>query len=259
MRFCVRPARCFIFKEVVFINISISYYTEKGARANNEDAVSLIKVNDGLLAIVADGLGGHDDGEIASGQAIAVINRHLQTVQPNEDAIADAIRQAGAKITAMQSSGRSMHTTAAVLWLDDYSGIAAHVGDSRIYQFRNGKIIYQSVDHSVAQMAVLVGELEPAQLRTSRDRNRLIRVLGGSDSPAVDSRELSVQENDRFLLCSDGFWEAVLESEMLETIRPDDSAEEWLASMRAIVDAAGNPAQDNHTAIALIVGTQSDL
>lgn len=236
------------------MDISISYYTAKGARANNEDSVSLLEGNGGLLAIVADGLGGHADGEIASRQAVSTINRYLQSVQPNEDTVIDAIRLTSAEIMSMQDPRRPMHTTAAVLWLGDSSAIAVHVGDSRIYQFRNGKIVYQSVDHSVAQMAVLVGELEPDQLRTSRDRNRLIRVLGNSNSPTVDSQVLSVQEGDRFLLCSDGFWEGILESEMLETIHSTASAEEWLTAMRTIVEAVANPAQDNHTAIALIIG-----
>ena len=228
-------------------------YTATGTRANNEDSVFCSERKDGFLAIVADGLGGHADGELASSMAISTIRDILPDSPPNEDALIDAIRQASKEIFAAQNPQHPMHTTVTALWLGSTAGIAAHVGDSRVYQFRNGEIIYQSLDHSVAQMAVLVGELPPDELRHSRDRNRLIRVLGTSDVPLVDSQALSVQPGDRFLLCSDGFWENVLETDMLETLTYTATADDWLTSMRTIAENAANTSQDNHTAIALIV------
>lgn len=235
------------------MNISISYYTAKGKRPNNEDAVSILESNGGLLAIVADGLGGHEDGEVASKQAVATLNKLLQSRIPDEDALIEAIQQASRDIFNMRNPQHPMHTTIASLWLSDYWAIAANVGDSRIYQFRNKKIIYQSLDHSVAQMAVLVGELDKSEIRSSKDRNRLIRVLGDTNVPKVDSENLSVQQGDRFLLCSDGFWEVVTEPTMLNSIANTNTAQEWLAVMRNVVEKADNRAQDNHTAIAIII------
>lgn len=235
------------------MDISISYYTAKGKRQNNEDAVSLLEGGNSLLAIVADGLGGHDDGEIASGQAVATLNRQLQGQQPDEDRLLDAVCQASRDIFNARDPRHPMRTTLAALWLGDYSALAANVGDSRIYQFRQDRIVYQSMDHSVAQMAVLVGEMDAADIRRSKDRNKLIRVLGDEADPKVDLQTLLVKPGDRFLLCSDGFWEPVTEEMMLQTMADSSTAQQWLARMRRIVEEAGNPCQDNHTAIALIV------
>lgn len=236
------------------MNISVSYYSAKGNRANNEDSVSVIESRHGVLAIVADGLGGHADGEVASKNAVSSLNERLRLVAPDEDQLIDAIQQASQDIYSSRDPAHPMHTTVAALWVDEEAALAANVGDSRIYQFRNGEIIYQSLDHSVAQMAVLVGEMDRSQIRKSKNRNRLIRVLGDSVVPKVDLEVLDIQAHDRFLICSDGFWEPVTESEMLNAISYTESAQAWLDSMREIVEKANNPAQDNHTAIALMVG-----
>lgn len=235
------------------MDIGISYYTATGKRQNNEDAVSLLEGSKGLLAIVADGLGGHEAGEVASSTAVSAMNRILQRRIPDEDELIDAIHQVNREIYEMQNPRQQMRTTLAVLWMGDHCVLAANVGDSRIYQFRNGKIIYQSIDHSVAQLAVLVGELDQNEIRSSKDRNKLIRVLGDAKSPKVDSEELEIQPGDRFLLCSDGFWEPVTEAFMLETAGESQTARQWLQLMRQEIERANNPMQDNHTAIAMIV------
>lgn len=235
------------------MDISISYYTAKGKRQNNEDSVSLLEGSNTLLAIVADGLGGLDDGELASRQAVSSINAQLQSAAPQEDLLVDAIRQASRDIYRIQPRGKTMRTTVAALWIGDYAVMAANVGDSRIYQFRGDRILYQSMDHSVAQMAVLVGELEQSQIRQSRDRNKLVRALGDQEPPRVDSEQLTVRNGDRFLLCSDGFWETVTEEDMLHTMASSATAREWLGQMRQLVENANVAGQDNHTAIAIIV------
>lgn len=229
----------------------IAFYTDQGKRDNNEDTVTVAETSKSIIAIVADGLGGHSDGEIASQQAVDTIRRLLSDCEPDEDIIIDAIQDASKNIFSMHSSGGTMLTTVAVLWLGNDSAIVANVGDTRIYQFRNGEIIYQSLDHSKAQMAVLVGKLSPHQIRQSKDRNRLIRVLGTEEAPSVDCRVLSIQPGDRFLLCSDGFWEPVTEGVMQDAILKSNSAKQWIELMRQIVENAQNPVQDNHTAIVI--------
>lgn len=235
------------------MDISVSYYTAQGGRAVNQDAVSLLENGRTTLAIVADGLGGHEAGEVASKQAVSTINNMLQATKPSENAIVDAITQANHDIYALQNPAKKMRTTVAALWISSGLAIAANVGDTRIYQFRDGRIIYQSVDHSVAQMAVLVGELHPDDIRKSLDKNKLIRVLGDATPPKVDSQVLSVQSGDRFLICSDGFWGVVTEHEMLASITRGTSAQKWLEQMRRKVDLFSDENQDNHTAIALII------
>ena len=235
------------------MNINVSYYTARGGREINQDSVSLLEDGLNTLALVADGLGGHQDGEVASKQAVATLNRQLHSVRLSEEALVEAVCQANADIHALQTPGRKMRTTIAALWLSDGLAVAANVGDTRIYQFRDGNIVYQSMDHSVAQMAVLIGELKPEDIRQSPDKNKLIRVLGEADTPKVDTQVLSLKAGDRFLLCTDGFWGEVTENEMLTAMAKTSSAQEWLDQMRWNITAFEDESQDNHTAIALII------
>ena len=115
----------------------------------------------------------------------------------------------------------SMKTTLAVTVIEDRMIYGAYIGDSRIYIFEKGKITYQSLDHSVPQMLVSAGELPPKKIRNHPDRNRLLRVLGDRE------REIKPQIIPSYrmgraasiLICTDGFWENVLESEMEKTFK----------------------------------------
>lgn len=130
--------------------------------------------------------------------------------------------------------------------------MVANVGDSRVYQFRNGEVIFQSVDHSLAQLAVVAGKIAPQQIRSYPDRNKLTRSLGWEETPWIDIRTLSVQQGDRFLLCSDGFWEEITENQMLESAARHSDAESWLQAMRTQVQPR---ASDNNTAVTAIAVT----
>lgn len=231
----------------------IAFYTDQGKRDNNEDTVTVVETRNSIIAIVADGLGGHSDGEIASKQAVDTIRRLLIDCEPDEDVLIDAIQEASKDIFSLHPLDGEMFTTVAVLWIGRESAVVANVGDTRIYQFRDGRIIYQSLDHSKAQMAVLVGDLSLRQIRQSKDRNRLIRVLGTENAPRVDCKMLSVNSSDRFLICSDGFWQPVTEDIMEAAIVESETAESWLELMCHIVKDAKDPTQDNNSAIAILL------
>lgn len=229
---------------------TFSSYSAQGKRSNNEDAVLVVELEKSKAAIVADGLGGLELGEVASQMAVQSISDTIKTNAPDEDILLSAIQKASNEIAAMQTP---MRTTIAVVWIANGSALAANVGDSRIYQFRDGQIIYQSMDHSVAQMSVLVGEISPSEIRHCKDRNRLIRTLGDEVAPKVDCKELSIQPGDRFLLCTDGFWEPVLENQMIETSLQFQCADNWLDAMKAIVESFDAPKQDNHSAVCIVI------
>jgi len=235
------------------MHIDLSYYSEKGSRSDNEDAVSLLESCGGVLAIVADGLGGHADGALAASRVVTVMNQMLHGKRPSQALLQEAIRQASREIYENQKSGKPMHSTVAALWMDEKSCLAAHVGDSRIYQLRDDRIVFRTMDHSIAQMAVLIGEMEEADIRGSRDRNKLIRVLGTQEAPRVDICPLSLCPGDRLLICSDGFWENVTENIMLETMQKTDTARSWLAQMRRHLESGEVPARDNHSAVVWII------
>lgn len=218
-----------------------------GKRANNEDSYNILQKEDSLVAVVADGVGGCASGEVASRIASEKIPLSLSGKEFDEDELGYAIFEASDAICMTNSSAC---TTVAVLWINNNSAIAAHVGDSRVYQFRNGKIIYQSEDHSLVQVAISLGELPPDACRSHKDRNKVYRVLG-DEKPTIDTFELEVQPGDCFLLCSDGFWEPVNEESMLACLDVSCSPAAWLEAMTSFVDKANDPMQDNYTAIAI--------
>lgn len=234
------------------MHFDFACYSDIGKRSNNEDCCKTECNGHNLLAVVADGLGGHANGEVASRITVDTILAKLsQRDELDEDELIYALLDANKEILKANIHG---HSTAAALWLREDYAVAAHVGDSRIYQFRDGQIKFQSVDHSHVQMAVLVGELKITDVRHHKDRNRLFRVLGDPKSvPKMDSKELRVMPGDRFLLCTDGFWEAVTEEQMLASLKESASATQWLDAMKSIVLESDLPSQDNHTAISIFL------
>lgn len=231
--------------------IDFSDYSHIGRRQNNEDSLCALQIPGGFLAVVADGLGGHRNGEFASRQAVETLRRCLNRRVPlSEDLMEEAVIQANTDVFSIQGRWPEAKTTVAVLWLQGNMAVAANVGDSRVYQFRGGKVIYQSVDHSLAQLAVVAGKISTQQIRNYPERNKLTRSLGWEESPWIDIRILSVQPGDRFLLCSDGFWEEITEDRMLEMAAMHKDAEAWLQAMRALVQPR---ASDNNTAVAAVV------
>jgi serine/threonine protein phosphatase PrpC len=224
-------------------------YSEIGMRDNNEDACAVQLDSTSLVAIVADGVGGHINGEIASNLAVKKIPLYLAGCEFDEDELGYAILKAHTNICETHSSAC---TTVAALWLSGNKAIAAHVGDSRIYQFRNGNVLFQSEDHSLVQVQISLKQLPKDACRNHRDRNKVYNVLGDEkERPTVSIQELDIQPGDRFLLCSDGFWEPVTEELMLSTIDRCPNACDWLEAMKVVVSNANNPKQDNHTAVVI--------
>lgn len=226
-------------------------YSDIGKRANNEDAYNILHEDDSLAAVVADGLGGHANGEVASKIAVKYIPQNTLRHEFDEDELGYAILDAHKEICSTDSSAC---TTVTALWIEDDKAIAAHVGDSRIYQFRNGKIIYQSEDHSMVQVAISLGKLPADACRHHKDRNKVYNVLGDVNArPKIEVFELDVLPGDRFLLCSDGFWEPITEETMLETIFSSPAPQDWLDEMRDKILEQNLPKQDNNTAILIFV------
>ncbi|MBO7252716.1 MAG: hypothetical protein J6V25_08825, partial [Oscillospiraceae bacterium] len=132
-----------------------------------------------------------------------------------------------------------------------------HVGDSRLYHFVNGKLVHQTTDHSVSQMAVMMGEITTHQIRFHEDRNRVLRSLGGENAKADVSALLDVSSgNHAFLMCSDGFWEYVYEDEMEKTLQQASDPQAWIDSMEAILKQRIPSNNDNYTAGTVFVYSQ---
>lgn len=236
----------------MIITLLFDSYTAIGTRSQNDDAYYAEKVGDNSwLFIVADGLGGHDKGRVAANTAIDSVVRSINNcniLDWNEivEAANSAVRMAQKEMCS------DMKTTIAIVYVDEKSTFAVHVGDTRIYAFKSGQIVYQSRDHSVSQMAVAVGEIGPDEIRNHVDRNLLTKALGCNNNIQPDVRLLSNSSYDAFLLCSDGFWEDVYEKEMA-SYRIDESPAAWLSHLKALCDArrVNQEVKDNNTAIAV--------
>ena len=229
------------------MEISISYYTARGKRQNNEDAVSLLEGSNSLLAVVADGLGGHEAGEVASNHAVATLNRLLQAQTPEEDDLIDAIQQANQEIYEMQNAQSHMRTTVAALWLGDYRTIAANVGDSRCYLINSRDIRQLTVDHSLVQMMVDRGELQKSQAKSYPGKNFITRAIGTEPVTNCDIFHRKLQPDDCLLLCSDGLSNLLDDQELLfEVVHGEDKQD---CCLRLLNIAKNRGAPDNVTCV----------
>ena len=167
----------------------------------------------------------------------------------DKDMLTGLIRKANEAVLAIQTPACAMKTTAVVLTVEDNKAVWAHVGDSRLYHFYNGKLVFQTKDHSVAQMGVLLGDITPDEIRFHPDRSRVLRALGQDGELKVDAAERELEKGKHaFLLCSDGFWEYVLEPEMEQDLSAAREPDEWIERMRKRLNERIPEDNDNNTA-----------
>lgn len=235
------------------MRINYSAYSSLGRRRRKEDMVQIVSFPESTIAFVADGLSGCGDGEATARMAVNTVRGEICDSAPSRILLENAIGKANERIMLRQSAGNTETTTIAALWMNDDQAWASHVGNTRIYQFREGRIAYQSTDHTAAQLSVMLGEIAAKEVREHADRKRLTRALGMRANLKSDSVRLDMQPGDAFLLCSDGFWELVWEEEMLADLRQAKNVQQWLAAMRKRVEQRQKPNSDNHTAVAIMV------
>ena len=237
---------------------SIASCSGRGGRDYNEDAIFVGEAGGTYLALLADGCGGYMGGELASGAIRTTVEEALPGLkeQPPADAcMVELVQHCKAAVDAVQHKHRGkMCSTLVLMMARDDQARVLHVGDSRAYHFRKGQVIYQTTDHSLAQLAVLSGEIKPRDIRTYPRRNLLIYAVGGDAMPEeLNPQALQPLENgDGLLICSDGFWEYVLEDEMAFDLCKAENADEWLAGMLGRLAHRAPEMHDNLSAIAMI-------
>ena len=227
-----------------------------GSREVNEDNTYGVYSDSRGLFVVADGLGGHGKGDIASGLATSVFKETFSTHPESlQDFFSKAFLNAQESILAEQrrtGAPFQMKTTVCALAIDKDRLMWGHIGDTRLYAFARNKVKIRTLDHSVPQMLVLARDIKEKDIRNHPDRNKLLRVLGVSgDTPKFElSEPQSTSNYQAFLLCSDGFWELILEKEMCTALKKSSSATEWMEKMRTIVEQRGTGRDmDNYSAI----------
>lgn len=199
-------------------------FSNRGKYRENEDSTLCM---DNVFA-VADGLGGHGNGALASSCAIGYISRNYTDFF--EKSPAELLKNANSAVFSLNNGSR---TTIAAAFISDGKLGYTNAGDSRVYIFRNGKIICRTKDHSVCQASVDAGLITEDQIRHNDDRSKLLKVLGDSMEfkPPKENETITLQSGDAFLICSDGFWEYVYEEEMEIDFLKSGTAKEWAEYM----------------------------
>ncbi|HLZ30770.1 MAG TPA: protein phosphatase 2C domain-containing protein [Chloroflexota bacterium] len=200
-------------------------------RATNEDSIGEFAPSDplalqrkGYLYVVADGLGGHSAGEVASSSAVATLGEEYYSPSNHtriEPALRQAVQAANLRIhelTHRNPEYRSMETTLSALAIAGSQAYIAHIGDTRIYHWRAGRLSQLTSDHSEAAELVRLRVLKPERVRDHPGRNVLTRTLGSRLIPRPDYLRHPVLPGDQFAMCSDGLWSEIEEIEMAQVL-----------------------------------------
>lgn len=199
--------------------------TDRGARRKiNEDAI-LLKPDRGIW-MVADGMGGHEAGDVASRMVAGAVDAALTegTLAWRVDAVESAILQVNAGIRRLASDsfeGKTMGSTVVVLLLGPGVGVCLWAGDSRLYRLRNGELARLSTDHSEVQELLERGLLSAREAENHPLSNVITRAVGGMPSLGLDIRLFDVSPGDSFLLCSDGLYNELAPDEIAAGLGTD--------------------------------------
>ena len=216
------------------VQVLVHSATDVGLRrTNNEDNYIALTGKESpegtdAVMVVADGMGGHTAGEVASTMAVRNIVRHL-TSQPSEktlpiDGYPELLRQILNHVNAevfkagQENERRGMGTTCTVAIVIGTQVHLAHVGDSRAYLLREGRLVQLTSDHSWVAEQVEAGSLSPEQARSHPNKNVLTRAMGVKPDVGVEAKTLDVRKGDHLLLCSDGLHSLVEDGEILEML-----------------------------------------
>lgn len=228
--------------------ILCAFRTDVGkVRANNQDAPI---VSEKLrLYGVADGMGGHKGGEVASTSARDDLLRELEGKTPSVATLSGAIEEVNRQIYHQQEHDDAltgMGTTLSVLWMSDNFVYIGHVGDSRVYLLRDGEFKQMTLDHSLVEQLVREGVLTEEEAQNHPMRNIITRAIGTDESVEVDVVVEERRKGDLWLACSDGLHGLVDDRQMRDALRqyaPEKAADVLL---KAALDAGG---RDNVTLV----------
>lgn len=230
-------------------------------RSGNEDNFFAEADERRGVFVVADGMGGHAAGEVASEMAVTIVSRHLLGLASVRDAgapdlVAKSLQEANRAIferMLAESDKQGMGTTASVMVLSDHGYLIGQIGDSRVYLYRDGALTQITKDHSYVQEQVDAGLLTPEQARYHPYSNVITRCVGASDEVEADIYSGEVRVGDVFLLCSDGLTGMVDDRRLAQLLMARSGPGRIVDSL--IAEANGRGGLDNITAIVVQVLT----
>jgi len=248
--------------------MQFSVYQESriGARKVNQDRMGYIFTREALLLLLADGMGGHIQGEMAATIAMQTIGTLFQHnanpyIKRPERFLEDCFFSAHREIhryAEIHKLPETPRTTIVACLIQHNSAIWAHCGDSRLYWMRNGQILSRTQDHSRIATLVSQGKMDPSERDTHPERHKLFNCLGATNAPIVEtSREVTVQPGDVMLLCSDGLWSVLPDHILAKKLNESTIVRAVPELLNKAVSIAG-VGSDNATALAMMwLGTDS--
>ncbi len=241
------------------MQFSVYQQSHIGGRKVNQDRMGYLYTRDALLLVLADGMGGHLRGEVAATVALQSMAAQFRAqaapyVRKPERFLEEGLLQAHRDIVRHareQAMPDSPRTTIVACLVQHNCAVWAHCGDSRLYWLRRGQVLACTRDHSHLEHLIARGLADPSERATHPDRNKLYSCLGASSAPRIEiSRQASLQPGDVLLLCSDGLWSMLPDSEIAHQLSTRTIVQA-VPDMIGMATAIGGGRADNTTALAI--------
>ena len=232
--------------------------SDKGRRGNNEDSIfplSEIVSSADRLYMVCDGVGGASRGEVASSMACDVINSFFCTFlkgDPDVDFVNKAVQYVETcfdTYTSDYPEAIGMATTLALAYIMPSAVLIAHIGDSRIYHLRKGKILYRTEDHSLVNELIKEGELSPEEAEHHPKKNIITRSLGISENSELDEEFFQLTKNSILMLCTDGLTNMVEDTKLERLLNISESLPD---KCQRLVDEANRAGGNDNISVLLV-------
>lgn len=241
------------------MQFSVYQQTHIGGRKVNQDRMGYSFTRDALLLVLADGMGGHLHGEIAATIALQTLSMMFRMqakpyVKKPERFLEEALMQAHWDILSYAEAHKlpeTPRTTVVACLIQHNCAVWAHCGDSRLYWVRRNQVLARTRDHSHLEYLIERGRATEAERNTHPDRNKLYNCLGAGQSPKIEiSNQASLEAGDTLLLCSDGLWSMLPETEIVHRLSTSTVVQS-VPDMVAMAAAIGGARADNTTALAI--------
>jgi serine/threonine protein phosphatase PrpC len=241
------------------MQFSIYQQSHIGGRKVNQDRMGYSYTREALLLVLADGMGGHQRGEVAASIALQTMSTLFRSqaspyVKKPERFLEDAFEQAHEAIQRYareHGMAENPRTTIVACLVQHNCAVWAHCGDSRLYWLRRGQILARTRDHSHIEHLIAKGQADPSERATHPDRNKLYSCLGAPTPPKVElSRQSSLEPGDVLLLCSDGLWGILPDTEIVHQLSTHTIVQA-VPDMIGMATAIAGPRGDNTTALAI--------
>ena len=242
------------------MKFTIYQNSRQGPRPYNQDRLAYSYSKDALLLVLADGMGGHRNGEVAAQLAVKTLTDAFQrlavpSLSSPAKFLIDHIQQVHdmiENVTQVEEYIESPRTTIVAAIIQRSYLYCAHVGDSRLYHFRNGHLLFRTEDHSVVQSLYKKGMISKEEMATHPYKNKIYNCVGGETPPQIDLADRhELQEGDTVLLCTDGVWGVISDQQIKEIIQRNTDITAATIDLMDSADFASDERGDNMSAIGL--------